>query len=722
MATSTILGAAVLADRIAWWENADGVGGSWVERTLASGVDGPFGTAVGDLDGDGDTDVSAPLFTEGSIEWWRNAAQHRAAEYVSSIEADDDFEEPRVLVPGDFDGDGDMDIAAGEWNGDFLCNDWRTPGGGAPPEPFGAVGDEITILFNLGGSGDSWLEVAVATVPGGVFELMGADVDRDGDLDLVGAAWYSGKVVWWENPSAPGLTWEERLVYSGGFEDCPNQLEVADFDGDGDLDVAVGDTDLVDTLSWWENVDGVGTSWMERRIANDLKVYRPRAGDMDGDGDLDLAENGSWWENPNDGSELWASHDVEGAFGASPVDVDGDGDVDLLGGDGVADELSWYENADGLGMTWVEHVIGNVVRTAPVVGRDLDRDGDIDVVQEDDLDGTWWENREEFGQGWRFKGPSGEQDVETVKLVDVDGDGRLDLVGTLGGVFIAQIYVWKDVGGHFSFETTDLAPDELAAGLQAAVLQVDLAHEGHPTDPAIEWLTLRLGFQSAPGVPLTSAEANALVETLAIHLDDGSGSFDPGDPVVASLDELLLDPSGVQDVSLPAGSPDASVAPGETKSYFVAVTATLDGALQTPNTLRLVHLPAEATALDATYDLDLEPTLDLAAASEVVTLVPPAPVLTLQGTCPGVITLLVSEAVPNGQVALVFSPQEGSTPVPVGNCAGTLLGLDSPNLLRVLATDADGEAGLSGPPGSCGFFLQTVDLVSCGVSDVVFMP
>ena len=63
----------------------------------------------------------------------------------------------------------------------------------------------------------------------------------------------------------------------------------ADFDGDGDFDLASAAHDD-HKIVWYENIDGKGSFASERVVtASEQYVYRIVAVDIDGDGDVDLA-------------------------------------------------------------------------------------------------------------------------------------------------------------------------------------------------------------------------------------------------------------------------------------------------------------------------------------------------------------------------------------------------------------------------------------------------
>ena len=102
----------------------------------------------------------------------------------------------------------------------------------------------------------------------------------------------------------------------------------------------------------------------------------------------------------------------------------------------------------------------------------------------------------------------------------------------------------------------------------------------------------------------------------------------------------------------------------------------------------------------------------------------PPPILTqTQSGCPGiVVSFQVTNATPNGTVALVFASTTGTFTIPGGPCAGTVLGLSNVNI-QLVGTNTASAAGVtsfSGPAGInvCGGWLQAVDVTTCTVSNV----
>lgn len=75
-----------------------------------------------------------------------------------------------------------------------------------------------------------------------------ADLDLDGDLDLVGVASLDNAVAWWENTAGDGSAWS-RSDLSLTFTNV-RDIAVGDLDGDGDSDVVATSTLTVTSTSW----------------------------------------------------------------------------------------------------------------------------------------------------------------------------------------------------------------------------------------------------------------------------------------------------------------------------------------------------------------------------------------------------------------------------------------------------------------------------------------
>ena len=176
----------------------------------------------------------------------------------------------------------------------------------------------------------------ISTEPVLVTSVFGADVDGDGDLDVLSALFLPNEIAWYENTDGAGSFGAQQVIPTAG--DRSHVVVVADVDGDGDLDVlSAGD----DKIAWYENTDGAGSFGAQQVIST--AVDNPRS-----------------------------------VFGA---DVDGDGDLDVLSASLMDHKIAWYENTDGAGSFGAQQVISTTTRGArSVFGADVDGDGDLDVL------------------------------------------------------------------------------------------------------------------------------------------------------------------------------------------------------------------------------------------------------------------------------------------------------------------------------------------------------
>jgi len=270
------------------------------------------------------------------------------------------------------------------------------------------------------------------------------DLDGDGDLDVVGAAQLAAALSWFENTAGDGSAWTEHAVDSAlsGLR----AAAVGDLDGDGDQDViAAVSSGLAGVVTWYENLDGGGSSWAEHGIEGTFAAAKSvLAVDMDGDADPDVLGVGqtpyddsiSWWENTAGDGSAWSKHAVDGFFGgagaAFPADIDGDLDMDVAGTDMVA-AVHWWENTDGGGTSWTIHTVDDLFYDPKSMhAGDLDGDGDADLLGAafDGHEVRWWENTGGDGSTWVAHSVDSFFDgANSAWAVDMDGDGNLDVAG-----------------------------------------------------------------------------------------------------------------------------------------------------------------------------------------------------------------------------------------------------------------------------------------------------
>ncbi|TPW21548.1 MAG: Kelch repeat-containing protein, partial [Elusimicrobia bacterium] len=308
----------------------------------------------------------------------------------------------RDVVWGDFDRDGDLDLAAAVYNGgvDFVLRD-----DGAGPVTYvpvtGTTGDSLGVAWgDYDGDGDLDLAIAndvgqnevIGRNDGGTFTavtLSGTagnssavawgDFDRDGDLDLAIANQGTQDEVVLRNDGG-GVFF--KITVAGSGRDSKG-VAWGDFDGDGDLDLLVANSGgQNETLLRYDGgtsfavVDLGGTGGNTRSVA---------AADFDGDGDLDFAaanELNDDYVARNDGTGTFSRTDFPGTDGYSHKavwgDYDGDGDLDLAVSNYNGAEKYLARNTAGAFSTIT--VFGSAGAGWGLAWGDSDQDGLLDLA------------------------------------------------------------------------------------------------------------------------------------------------------------------------------------------------------------------------------------------------------------------------------------------------------------------------------------------------------
>lgn len=192
----------------------------------------------------------------------------------------------------------------------------------------------------------------------------------------------------------------------------------------------------------------------------------------------------------------------------------------------------------------------------------------------------------------------------SVYAADLDDDGDLDILGA--ALDDDEIAWWENAGGQFSLATTDTAPVALGQNASDDSLKIIATHEGRSGDTDMELATLELLFEESASDPLSTSEANALIDSLYVYLDTGSGTFESGSDTLVTTVATLSLTSGVQTVSLADADTNVQVVQGTPKAYFVVAQLTSDAASQTPNQFRVTHITeSSSTAEDRDHDIEL---------------------------------------------------------------------------------------------------------------------
>ena len=286
------------------------------------------------------------------------------------------------------------------------------------------------------------------------------DISGNGWPDVVVVNNRDGHVIWFANDTNPSTgEWKRHVVTT----QAPRAYDVvlADFDGDGRLDAAVSGY-VSNLVTWYQNpgAEGWDEEWPRFVIDDSMREARTmRAGDFNGNGRPDLLCT---------------------AVGAADVPVPADPDRH-----GCC--VAWYENPGQPGEQWTKHVIDDESR-APIHGHavDMDGDGKLDVVMafgmrselapESTHEIAGYEN---LGGGleWKKHRIGGLPYAFEAVAADINGNGHMDVVATAWSR--GDRVVWFENPGDPSGEwTMHVVRENWPAANQ--VIVADLTGDGRP--------------------------------------------------------------------------------------------------------------------------------------------------------------------------------------------------------------------------------------------------
>ncbi|MEO1032631.1 MAG: T9SS type A sorting domain-containing protein [Bacteroidota bacterium] len=440
--------------KLGWYRNLDGQGNFGQPEIIADSLyyefnnDMPLPMKIADIDGDGDNDIICSQLS--------NTYGHKIM-YYENLNGLGDFSEENIILEGiattdfelvDIDGDNDLDLVH-------------------PSITYG-----ISWQINLDGLGNFSAPINTGNIVNlRTISITSADLDDDNDLDIIfSTCVFSGEsgIYWFENIGGSSVFGSVQNIALSTH--CIVDVYTDDLNNDGAEDIiSVGGSGFSD-LKWYNNTDGLGTSFTESLVNGNLERANTMSFDVDGDGDKDIVSSHpsldvlGWFENTNglglfNPSPVALKNDMNKiAFSTSYGDLNNDGVLDLLFIN--KGEFQWLKNNDMGNYDFPELIDTGHYRYDDVLMDDFNYDGYNDILVSSSnrlILFTYNSLNNDFGeqQIFNYWDPifgSESDDIEQLYYDDVNGDGYKDIIAQ-----ISSQHIWfENINGTGTFDDFQL--------------------------------------------------------------------------------------------------------------------------------------------------------------------------------------------------------------------------------------------------------------------------
>ncbi|MEZ5353903.1 MAG: VCBS repeat-containing protein [Bryobacteraceae bacterium] len=468
-----------------WFENP-----TWTKHVLLDGGTKKDNVCMGveDIDGDGHLDLALgadwqPSNTQsgGSLQWVRrDASNPNGPGQLRAL-----GEEPTLhrMRWGDVDGDGKNELIVmplhgrgnkgPEWEGQGARVLVYWPGANPASETWRmeVADDSLHIVHNLiVVNGEIWTASregihAIKRASDGTWSKRKIGAGAPGEIKLGSVnrirhlatvePWHGNKVVIYEEPTeapdpqagtkiAPpviaGAEWKRTEIETGLSQ--AHALGWGDFDGNGSDDLAVGWRGKPWGVAWYTRTpDG---TWAKRMVDDGVAVEDLTVDDLNGDGKPEIIAVGRATANVriywNESNPLWTRHEVGSGFAnatAAAADFTGDGLPDIIANDGPGKRTVLFVHPKNRGEAWKSVTLLEGVNAIHSEVMDVDGDGDTDYIGARYSPGLiFWLEQPKNGATakWTYHvvddfAQGGVNGIHGLITGDVDGDGKLDLIG-----------------------------------------------------------------------------------------------------------------------------------------------------------------------------------------------------------------------------------------------------------------------------------------------------
>lgn len=521
---------------------------------------------------------------------------------------------PQEADVADLDGDGDQDVVTAN------LLDQET--------------GSFSVLINQGG-GAFAPQLEYATGKAAV-EIKLADFTGDGRPDVVVSNGRSGD-TWGERSTvtvyrnAGNGTFVDRRDYDVGFNSMPEDIAIADFNGDGLADFAVACGNEYQVYVYLG--DGLGSFRLQGAYRAESGAYLA-AGDMDGDRRTDLVVGNvdavMILRNTGSGfsQSAYFSNYPYTVSSVATGDFDGDGHADFAA---AGSWLSVYRNS-GNGTTYTRTLFPAGENQTGLEARDMDGDGSLDLVAPNYLgnsvsvysnDGSGgFADRRDWGVG---ANPWG------VAVGDVSGDGMPDIVAPNSQLSQTEVSVVANQGFRNYLARRDYGVNGYASGLAFA----DYDADGWMDVATGVYVSNRDNVTVFFGRPDGSLGAGTIIEEFGNNLptdvatadfnmdgkpDIAASIFSPGNSVRVFLNNgdrtfrpsavyrAVGNPSGVAAGDLTGdGTPDMVVSNGSLNANSISVYFNIgDGTFASQVIIPTLLQPSDVEMGDVDRDGDLD--------------------------------------------------------------------------------------------------------------------
>lgn len=436
-----------ISRQIFWCENPGTINSEWVKHHVGAAINYADRIEIADFNNDGKPDIAISEELYPGLEPVANLLMftNPGNGLENKWKRDIIFTGYSLnnLDTGDIDNDGDTDLITCEHKGkEFRLMLFQNDGNASFSMHVADTGHESHLGTQL------------------------ADLDSDGDLDVISIAWDNYKYlhVWRNDAIKSEIKWN-HLSSSNGELPSPNggkeqtSCLVADLDNNGFQDFVITDRSVTPSVLWYRFFNG---KW-ETFVIDNSPVKIEAGGtmlDVDKDGDLDIIFGGDyssnevwWWENPYPNYEKgksWKRYNIKKSGANKHHDIIA-GDFN---GDGNQEVVFWNQGANTL---FVSEIPANPKKT---------KEWDKTTVYVYSTDS---EMNPEGGisayPAWR-----GRNEHEGLAKADIDGDGLIDIIG--GGRWFKYIedgkYRENIVDASYTF--TRVAAGQLVAGGRPEIL------------------------------------------------------------------------------------------------------------------------------------------------------------------------------------------------------------------------------------------------------------